>query len=94
MLGKYSAESVKDISSDRTEKAIRLIKELGGEVSSMFGLLGKYDCCLIVDFGNNETAMRASLGLTILTGISFISYPAVAINDFDRMLSNRQSKAK
>ncbi len=86
MLGKYSAEAVKDISANRTEKAVGLIKDLGGKVLSMYALLGGYDLILITEFPSLQVAMKASLGLDILTGISFSSYPAISVADFDKML--------
>lgn len=86
MMGKYSAEAVKDISANRTDKAVGLIKELGGKVLSMYALLGGYDLILITEFPNLQVAMKASLGLGILTGISFSSYPAISVGDFDRMI--------
>ncbi len=88
MLGKYSAEAVKDISANRTEKAVGLIKELGGKVLSMYALLGGYDLVLITEFPSLQVAMKASLGLDILTGISFSSYPAISVADFDKMLGS------
>ena len=88
MLGKYSAEAVKDISANRTEKAVWLIKELGGKVLSMYALLGVYDLVLITEFPSLQVAMKASLGLDILTGISFSSYPAISVADFDKMLGS------
>ena len=87
MIGKYSTESIKEISPNRTEKAIRLITELGGEVNAMYAVLGGFDLVLIVDFAENETAMKASLGLTMLTGVSFTTYPMVDVSDFDNILS-------
>ena len=87
MLGKYSAEGIKDVSADRTKKATSLIKELGGKVKSIHALLGGYDCVIISELPSFDVAMRASLGLNILTGISFQTFPALAVDDFDRMLS-------
>ena len=87
LICKYSCDSLKDISPDRTDKAIMLIRELGGEVKAMYAVLGSFDAILIVTFPSVETAMRASLGLSVLTGISFTTLPAVSVNDFDRMLS-------
>ena len=86
MLGKYSAEAIREISANRTEQAIGLIKELGGKVNSMYASLGSYDAVLIVDFPDVHAAMRASLGLTILTGISFTTFPAITVDDFDKMI--------
>ena len=86
MLGKYSSDAIKDVAADRTEKAIHLIKELDGKVHSMYALLGRYDLAMIVDLADNETAMKASLGLSLLTGITFTTLPAVTVNDFDKII--------
>lgn len=87
MMGKYSPESIKDISPNRTEKAVNLIKELGGKVTSMYALLGGFDLLFIVDFPKLETAMKASLALTLLTGISFSTYPTITVEEFDKLAS-------
>jgi uncharacterized protein with GYD domain len=86
MLGKYSESAVKEISSDRTEKTVGLIQELGGKIRSMYALLGEHDVVLIVELPTLETAMKASLGITLLTGLSFKTYPALAVDDFDRVI--------
>lgn len=86
MIGKYSADAIREISPNRTEKAISLIKELGGKLHSMYALLGGYDVVLIVEFPKLETAMKASLALSLLTGISFSSFPAISVDDFDKMI--------
>jgi len=88
MLGKYSADAVRDISANRTDKAIGLIKELGGKVLSMYTLLGGYDVILTTEFSSLQIAMKASLGLTILTGIGFSTYPAISVADFDKMIGS------
>jgi len=86
LFGKYSSESIKEISADRTEKAVSLIKELGGKVMGMYALLGGYDVVIIAQFATLQDAMKASLGLAILTGISFSTYPGVEVDDFDKMI--------
>ena len=88
MLGKYSAESIREISRDRTEKTLNFIKQLGGKVISMYALLGGYDLLFIVDFPKLETAVKASLGLSNLTGIAFTTLPSVTVEDFDKMVTN------
>lgn len=87
LIGKYSNEATREMSPDRTSKTIHLIKELGGEVKSMYALLGDSDIFMKVELPDMETAMKVSLGLNVLTGISFNTYPAVAVDDFDRMFS-------
>ena len=86
VIGKYSSDAIKDMSPDRTEKSIGLIKELGGEVKSMYALLGGFDFVMIVELPNNDIAMKVSLGLSVLTGISFTTYPAVGVDDFDKII--------
>ena len=87
MFGKYSSEALKEMSAERTDKAISLIKKFGGEVNSMYALLGEQDLILIVDFPGVERAMKASVALTKMTGISFTSSPAMPVEDFDKMIT-------
>lgn len=87
MMGRYSSEAVKGISAGRTEKAVGLVKELGGEVKSMYALLGEHDLLLIVDLPGTREAMKASIGLSQLTGISFTTAAAVAVEDFDELVT-------
>lgn len=87
LFGKYTAESIKGASAKRTEDAAALIKNLGGEVVSGYALLGESDLLLIVDLPDTERAMRASAGLTKLTGIAFRTSPAVSLKDFDRLIT-------
>ena len=86
MMGKYTAESMRDVSSNRTEKAVKLINELEGKVISMYALLGEYDLALIVQFGDTQKAMKASLGISMLSNISFTTLPAITVDDFDRIM--------
>ena len=86
MFGKYSADSIKDISADRTTKADKLISENGGSVKSGYALLGDTDVVLIVDFPSVGDAMKASVGLSKLLGIGFTTAPAVSMQEFDQMV--------
>ena len=85
MFGKYNAEAIKTISLRRTEQAKETIRELGGEVNGMYALLGEYDLLFCVELPDVEQAMKASVVLTKLTGISFNSCPAVKVETFDRL---------
>jgi uncharacterized protein with GYD domain len=87
MFGKYSSEALKEMSAERTEKAVSLIKKVGGEVDSMYALLGERDLVLIVDFPELEQAIKASVALTKMTGVSFTSSPAVPVEEFDKMIA-------
>ena len=85
MFGKYNAEAIKTISLRRTEQAMEAIRQLGGEVNGMYALLGEYDLLFCVELPDVEQAMKASVVLTKLTGISFNSCPAVKVETFDRL---------
>ena len=70
MFGKYSQESVKKISARRTDKAAELINKYGGEIKSGYALLGETDLVLIVELPDTEQAMKVSVGLSKLLGVS------------------------
>ena len=85
MYGKYSKEALSEISSERTSKALDVIARAGGKVNSIFALLGKYDIVLITDFPGVAEVMKASVALNKLTNISFTSFPAIPIEEFDKL---------
>lgn len=86
MLGKYSADAVRDIGSERTKQTISIIEKAGGKVSSMYALLGGYDLVLMVELPNVSQAMKTSVSLAKLTGISFRSFPAITVEEFDQSI--------
>ena len=87
MFGKYSSESVKGMSAERTEKAEGVIKKFGGRVNSMYALLGRHDLVFITDFPGIEGVMKASVALSKGLGIAFTTSPAVTIKEFDKMMA-------
>ena len=87
MYGKYSKEALADISKDRTSKALEVIAKAGGKVNSMYALLGKYDIVLITDFPGVADVMKASVALNKLTNISFTSFSAITMEEFDKAIA-------
>jgi uncharacterized protein with GYD domain len=85
MFGKYSSESLKKMSPERTKEAIDIINKYGGDVKSMYALLGHIDLVFIVNFSSTETALKASVALNRYTGISFTTSPAITVEEFDRL---------
>jgi uncharacterized protein with GYD domain len=83
MFGNYSSESLRGISEQRTREAVKLINEAKGKLVSGYALLGDIDLILVVEFPNMEAAMKASVNLSKLTGISFETSAALPINKFD-----------
>lgn len=88
MFGKYSSDAIRNISVKRTEQAIDIIQKLGGKTNGVYALLGKYDLLFCVNLPDVETAMKTSITLSQLTGISFQTCPAVKIDVFDRLATN------
>ncbi len=86
MLGKYSADAVKGIAAERTKKAVSAIEKAGGTVESMYALLGDHDLVLMVDLPGTAEAMKISIEIAKLTGISFRSMPAIPVDEFDRIV--------
>jgi uncharacterized protein with GYD domain len=87
MFGRYSTDSIKDISSRRTNKAKELIGELGGNLISGYALLGDVDLVLIVEFPGKEEAIKASVALSKMLEIGFTTAPAVTVEEFDTLIS-------
>jgi uncharacterized protein with GYD domain len=87
MFGKYSTEALKGISSERTDKAVELIKKNGGKVISMYAVIGEHDLVLTLDFPIPENAIATSVALNKLTGISFTTSPVVEVEKFDKLIS-------
>ncbi len=85
MIGKYSADALKKISAERTEKAIALVKEHGGELKSGYALLGENDLILIVDLPNPEQAIKTSVALTKMLDIAFNTASAITMEEFDKI---------
>jgi uncharacterized protein with GYD domain len=86
MLGKYSVEAIKQIKADRTNKVVDVIEKFGGKVIFMYALVGGYDLAFVVDLPGIQEVIKASVAITKLTDISFISLPAVTVDEFDKML--------
>jgi uncharacterized protein with GYD domain len=86
MFGKYSIDAVGKISAERTKNAAAVIGDSGGEVKAAYALLGETDLVLIVEFPGVKEAMKASVELAKLLGISFTTSPAVSVKEFDKLI--------
>ena len=87
MFGKYSQDSIKQISTQRTEDAIALIRNNGGEFKSGYSILGDTDLVMIVEFPDFKAAMKTSVGLSKMLGIAFSTAPAVTLDEFDSLMN-------
>ncbi len=89
MTGKYSGDSVKKISGQRTKQANQIVQKCGGSIVGAYATLGKTDLLVIADFPGVGEAMKASVGLNQALGISFASVPALRVDDFDKLLGRK-----
>jgi uncharacterized protein with GYD domain len=87
MFGKYNQEALKDASTERTKKSIKIIEKNGGKIVSMYAVMGEHDLVLTIDFPDADKALSASVGLNRLTGILFTTSPVVDVEQFDSLLS-------
>ena len=89
MFGKYTSEAIKEVSIERTQQAVAEIKKLGGNMIAMHALIGEYDLLFCVSLPGVEEAIKASVALKRLTGISFTSCPAVSVEVFDQLMADK-----
>jgi hypothetical protein len=50
-----------------------------------FALLGDRDIMLLVNLPTNTEAIQVALAIARLTGASFSTYPAISMDEFDRI---------
>jgi len=86
MFGKFSVAAIKEISAERTKRASAIVDINGGKVKDIYALLGETDVVAIVDFPGLKEAMKASIELTKLLGISFTTAPTVPVEEFDNLM--------
>jgi uncharacterized protein with GYD domain len=85
LFGKYSAESMKEISAKRTQTAADIVKKLGGEMKGLWALLGEHDLVMMVELPGINEAMKCSLSLARESGIGFTTAPAIPVEQFDKL---------
>lgn len=86
MLGSYSLESLAAISAKRSDEARAVIKENGGQMKAGYALLGDTDLAIILELPDTERAIKTSVALSKLLGVSFRTVPAVTVEEFDRLV--------
>ena len=88
MFGNYSQKSIKEMSSERTDKSIAMIEKNGGKLVGGYALMGDKDLVLIVDMPSTEKVIQTSVALSKMLGIGFSTSPAVTIETFDKLLKD------
>ncbi len=87
MSGKRTQGAMDGVSVSRTDQAGEVVRENDGEVIGMHALLGAFDLIRFVEWPDVETAKQVLPRLTRLTGIGFLTSPAVDVETFDALAS-------
>jgi len=89
MFGNYTPDAVDKISAARTDSAGAIIAGCGGVLKSAYALLGETDIIAIAEFPSVEMALKASVALSKQLGITFKTAPAVSMDNFDRLVTEK-----
>lgn len=87
LTGTYGTDAIKGISPKRTSDVSRMVADLGGKVISIYLLLGEKDVVIIADFPGLKEAIKGSVHISKMTGISFTTSPAVTAEEFDEYMA-------
>lgn len=87
LTGTYGADAIKGISPKRTADVTGLIEGVGGKIVSMYLLLGEKDLVIIAEFPGLKEAIKGSVGISKMTGISFTTNPAITAEEFDAYMA-------
>ena len=87
LTGTYGVDALKGISRKRTSDVAKMIEDMGGKVVSMYLLLGEKDLVIIADFPSLKDAIKGSVNVSRMTGISFTTYPAITAGEFDDFMA-------
>ena len=87
LTGTYGADAIKGISRKRTADVTKMIEDIGGKLVSVYLLLGEKDLVIIAEFPGLKEAIKGSVSISKITGISFTTYPAITAEEFDEFLA-------
>ena len=85
IFAKSSPQELKEISLKYRAEVVSLVNSFGGNVRSMYVMLKERYLILTLSFPEIKTAIKASIALSKLTGISFTTSPAVFIEGFNNI---------
>jgi len=87
LFGTLTQEARNAVSVKRTDDAMALIRQYGGEFKAGYALLGDVDYVVVLDLPDNERAIQVSMGLSRLLNVNFRTAPAVTIDEFDKLVA-------
>ena len=87
VFGKSSSEELKQISLKYRAEVVSLVKDFEGDVKSMYVMLREKYLIFVLVFPGINRAMKASVALSKLTGISFRILPVVPVDEFSEVMA-------
>jgi uncharacterized protein with GYD domain len=87
LTGTYGAEAIKGITRKRTADVTRMIEDMGGKIVSIYLLLGEKDLVIVAEFPGLKEAIKGSVSISKMTGISFTTNPAITAEEFDEYMA-------
>ncbi|MDP9236101.1 MAG: GYD domain-containing protein [Chloroflexota bacterium] len=76
---------------ERLQEVNREIEAMGARVTHQFAVLGSYDFVNIMEAPDNETVARISVELGARGTVQLTTLPAIAVDEFTRMLKGRNA---
>ncbi len=87
MLGKSSSKELREIGLKYKAEVVSLVRNFGGDVKSIYVMLREKYLVLILTFPGMKKAMKASVALSKLTGISFEIRSAVPVEELNKVMT-------
>ena len=81
IFGKASPKELREIMSKYRGEAVGLVKSYEGDIRSIYMMIREKYLVFVFLFPGLREAMKASIALSKLTGISFQTSPAVRVDD-------------
>lgn len=93
MLSTLTPQGVQTLKANpsRLREVNRDVEELGAKVLHQWATLGEYDFVNILEAPDNETVARISVELGARGTVQLTTLPAIAVDEFTKMLKARSS---
>jgi len=92
-LGKTTMQGVQKIRevSQRYDANRKMYEEMGVKIVQVYALMGEYDYLSIVEAPDNETAMKAAVAVASRGNSTWVTMPAISIEEFGQLVSDLES---
>jgi uncharacterized protein with GYD domain len=90
MVFNFTAKGVENVheSPKRVEAAKETCRNLGGEVTAFYGLMGRYDTMLILEAPDDGTALRIAASISRKGNVRTETWRAFSEGEFRELVSD------